>query len=66
MWFVRRRSDDREEANAALRDARKQVRKVERLSDEVNKVSKAAKEFLERNHIGEQLEEIILQYKGNK
>ena len=63
MWF-RRKTDDCVEASAALEDAEKNLKDVKKRGDEVSKVSRALREFRERNHLGEQIEEIIIRGKG--
>lgn len=65
MRFRRRKSDDTlAEANAALEDAEKNLQRVKRRGTEVHRVVGALREIRERNHFGEQLEQIILRGKG--
>ena len=58
MWF-RRETDDIDEADKALKDAQKNLRKVKSRQKEVTWLSTALREFREQNHIGEQIDEIV-------
>lgn len=62
MWFIKRRpSEGRAEAEQALKEARKDLRKVERRGTEVTNVVESLKELRERNHFGEALDAILIQ-----
>lgn len=58
MWF-QRRDRSSEESHKALRDAKKNLDRIENRGDEVSELAEAFKEFRARNHFAEQLEEII-------
>lgn len=52
------------DSEAALRDAQKNLRKVEKRGSEVTSVANALRELRERNHFAEQMEEIIVRRRG--
>lgn len=59
MWFLWRNNKSNGDSEAALKDARKNVREVRERDQEVTKVVKALRDIRERNHFAEQMEEII-------
>jgi hypothetical protein len=63
MWF-RRRTDPREEATEALKDAEKNLREVKKRGREVSRVSNALRELRERDRFGEQIEHILFRGEG--
>lgn len=62
MWF--RRRDKGEESAAALKDAKQNLRIVQKRGPEVSRVADALKDMRERNHFGEALQEIIVRKRG--
>ena len=64
MWF-RRGNKAGVESEEALKDATKNLCEVQKRQPEVTKIANALKEFRERNHFAEQLEEIVLRQKGH-
>lgn len=66
MWFLRRKTDDRIRAEAALEDAQRNLEAVQQRNDEVSHISQALRDFRERNHLGEQLELIIIRGRGKR
>jgi hypothetical protein len=60
MWFRWRGKEKDGESAEALRDARMNLRKVERRGKEVTQVAKALRDLRERNHFAEQVEEIFI------
>ena len=63
MWF-KHRDESAEESEAALKEARKNLREVKKRGPEVTEISHAFKELREKNHFAEQLEELIKRRKG--
>jgi hypothetical protein len=63
VWFLRR-SKSSEEAEKALNEAKKSLCEVQKRSVEVSQVSSALKDFRERNHFIEQMEEIFIRKQG--
>lgn len=60
MWpFKRRPSEGRTQAEEALREARKDLRRVERRGNEVRMVAGALKDIREVNGFGEALDRIL-------
>jgi hypothetical protein len=64
VWFLRR-SKRSDESIQALKDAQRNLVKVQRRGNEVTKIAKALKDIRERNHFAEQLEEIVIRRKGS-
>jgi hypothetical protein len=64
MWF-RRSKKAKEDAETALEESKQKLKEVIERGPEVTALSKAFKDFREKNHIAEQLEEILLR-KGGK
>ena len=58
MWF-QRRDKPNNEAQKALRDAESNLKRVKDRGDEVTELADAFREFRQRNHFAEQIEEII-------
>lgn len=58
MWF-RRQNKNSVESEAALEDAKKNLRKVQNRGCEVSSVANALKEMREKNHFAEALEAIM-------
>lgn len=63
MWFPWR-SKTNGESEKALKEAEAAKRKANRRGGEVTEIAEALKEFRERNHFAEQLEQIIVQRRG--
>ena len=64
-WFGRRETKTGEDAEAALKDAKKQVRKAERRTEEVSDVVDALRELRERNHFADAIEKVIVKRRGS-
>lgn len=64
MWFRRKSSKELEEAQEALKEAEETLKDIQDRGEEVTKVSKSLREFRERNHFAEKLEEIIFRRGG--
>lgn len=65
MSWLRRKSKSSMESEVALADAKKNLCEVQKRGTEVSNVSNALKDFREKNHIAEQLEDIIMRRKGS-
>lgn len=63
MWF-RRKTENHVEATQALEDAENNLREIKKRGNEVSRVSNALREFRERNHLGEQIEQILFRDEG--
>lgn len=63
LWF-RRRNKRGVESEEALKDAKKNLREVQRRGREVSNVSNALKEIREKNHFAEALEAIMIRHGG--
>lgn len=61
----RRRNKPSVESERALEDAKKNLCDVQKRGAEVSDVANALKDFRERNHIAEQLEEILIRRRGS-
>lgn len=66
LWPKDRRDkgDSKKDAEAALAAASAYLQNIRDQSPEVTKLSKALRDFRERNHLGEALERMILNPKG--
>ena len=63
MWF---RSDKaKKEAEQALEESKQKLKEIRERGPEVTALSNAFREFREKNHIAEQLEEILLRKGGS-
>lgn len=61
MWLRRRKGDTGpEDSQAAMEAARRNLRKVEKREDEVNRISKALREHLDTDSFAKALEAIII------
>lgn len=65
MSWLRGKSRSNEESEEALADAQRNLSEVQKRGTEVSNVSNALKDFREKNHIAEQLEDIIMRRKGS-
>lgn len=63
MWFLR--NEVKGEADKALEESKKKLKEVRERGPEITALSNAFREFREKNHIAEQLEEIILRKGGS-
>jgi hypothetical protein len=63
VWF-RRQSKQGVESEAALEDAQRNLREVQRRGREVSSVANALKEIRETNHFAEALEAIMIRHGG--
>jgi len=62
MWFLRRKRDDGDEkASLALKDAEKNLERIERRDKEVSDVVHSLRQVRQQNHFAEAMEEIIMQ-----
>lgn len=59
MWPFRRNTQDFEDSEQAILNARKELREVKSRTHEVHEVSGALRNFRERNHFAEQLRAIM-------
>jgi hypothetical protein len=66
MWPFRRKSeeDNAARSEAALEDAERNLEEVKKRNPAVKEVSSALREFRNKNHISQQIEEIILVRRG--
>jgi hypothetical protein len=66
MWlFKRSPSEGHVEAEAALKDARKNLRRIQRRDTEVKNVVDSLRDIRERNGFGEALEAILIHPQRN-
>jgi hypothetical protein len=63
VWF-KRRDDSKKEAEEALANAEKASEEIQKQGSEISALADAFREFRERNHFAEQLEEIIVRKRG--
>lgn len=63
MWF-RRRNSAGVESEAALEDAKRNLREVQQRGREVSSVANALKDIREKNHFAEALEAIMVRHGG--
>lgn len=63
MWFPWRGKPVKD-VEAALRDANRGLRHAKNQSEEVSSLADSLREFRERNHFAEQLEEMIIRRRG--
>lgn len=64
MWF-RRDKTGMAEASAALEESKQILKRIETRGTEVTEVAQSFKEWREKNHIAEQLEEIIFRRRSS-
>jgi predicted nuclease with TOPRIM domain len=64
VLFRRRNNDNIEKADEALKEAEETLERVKSRAVEVRSVAQSLRRIRERNHFGEQLEEMFLQSKG--
>lgn len=63
-WFGRRRCETTDDSKEALKDAKNQVAKAEKRTEEVAEVVDALRELREKNHFADAMEAILVKRKG--
>jgi F0F1-type ATP synthase epsilon subunit len=64
MWPFRRKIDEGVRAEAALEDAERNLEEIKKRHPEVRRVSAALRDIREKNHLSQQIDEIIALRRG--
>jgi hypothetical protein len=65
MWPFRRKIDEEVRADAALEDAERSLEEIKKRNPEVWRISSALRNIRERNHLSQQMDDIIAMRRGN-